>query len=270
MHAPKDLQHDFDVEPLLNEFVTSIGGELVSELISANPDFENADYLFRSSRVVVELKSLQEDFAVPERLQNKIAKLWEKWFAEGSVKFGDIFRADELPREKRRLIEKLYSEPIRRVLKKANRQLRNTADKLGVNNPRNLLLIANDGLYSLEPEFIIRTIARLLQREFSSIHGFVYFTVNRYVDIPTDENARQLWVPLYSDSAPSDLSAFVNDLGAKWLIFSEIRLAGGMLRLYERMMVTLSEGLVISSRDFPFILFVIQPPNKKVHKLPTL
>lgn len=227
MYAPKDLQHEFEVEPLLNEFVTSVGGELVSELISGNPDFENADYLFRSSRVVIELKSLQEDFADSEKLQNKTFELWKKWFGEGSVKFGHIFRTSELPRDKRRVLQRLYSEPIRRVLKKANRQLRSTAERVGISEPRNLVLIANDGLYSLEPDFIIGTIARLLQREFSSIHGFVYFTVNRYVEIPDDKNARQLWVPLYSDSsARPDLVDFVNDLGAKWFDFLGEKIGG--------------------------------------------
>jgi hypothetical protein len=48
MYAAKDLQHDFEVEPLLNEFVISVGGELVSNLISGNPDFKNAHYVFKS------------------------------------------------------------------------------------------------------------------------------------------------------------------------------------------------------------------------------
>lgn len=227
MYAPEDLQHDFEVEPLLNEFVTSVGGELVSELISGNPDFENADYLFRSSRVVIELKSFQEDFADRKKVQNKTFELWKKWFGEGSVKFGHIFRPNELPRDKRRVFQRLYSEPIRRILKKANRQLRYTGDRLGISDARNLVLIANDGLYSIEPDFIMATIARLLEREFSSIHGFVYFSVNRYVEIQTDQYAHHLWVPSYSDSsARPDLVDFVNDLGAKWFDFLGAKIGG--------------------------------------------
>lgn len=139
MYTAKDLQHDFKIEPLLNEFMISVGGELVSNLISGNPDFKNADYVFKSRRVVIELKSLQEDFAVPEKLSDKNLELWKKWFTEGEVKFRHIFHTHELPLEKRRQLGRLYSEPIRRVLKKANRQLRNTAQKLGVSEPQNLL-----------------------------------------------------------------------------------------------------------------------------------
>lgn len=226
MYAPKDLQHNFEIEPLLNEFVTSVGGELVSELIPSSPDFRNADYLFRSHRVVAELKSLREDFALPEKLSDKHLELWKKWATEGDVKFRHIFRTNELPKEKRRQLTRLYSEPIRRVLKKANRQLRTTAHKLGIAEPTNLLLIANDGLYSLEANLVIGIIAQLLEREFSSIHGFVYFTVNRYVELPIDNFAHHLWIPLYSETAHDDLVDFVDDLGVKWFDFLGEKIGG--------------------------------------------
>jgi hypothetical protein len=226
MYAAKDLQHDFEVEPLLNEFVISVGGELVSNLISGNPDFKNADYVFKSRRVVIELKSLQEDFALPEKLSDKKLELWKKWFSEGEVKFRHIFHTNELPIEKRRQLVRLYSEPIRRVLKKANRQLRTTAQKLGIGESQNLLLIANDGLYSLEPDVVIAIIAQLLEREFSSIHGFVYFTINRYVELSEDNIAHHLWIPLYSETAHDDLVDFVDDLGVKWFDFLGQKIGG--------------------------------------------
>ena len=50
--GPKDLQHSFEVEPLIHEFVRSIGGEVVEDLLHDSPDFENADYLFRADQVV--------------------------------------------------------------------------------------------------------------------------------------------------------------------------------------------------------------------------
>ena len=226
MYAAKDFQHDFEIEPLLSEFVASVGGELVSNLISGNPDFKNADYVFRSNQVVIELKSLQEDFALPEKLSDRNLELWKKWFIQGDVKFRHIFHTNELPIEKRRQLGRIYSEPIRRVLKKANRQLRNTAHRLGISEPRNLLLIANDGLYSLEPDLVIGIIAQLLMREFSSIHGFVYFTVNRYVELPIDDFAHHLWIPLYSETAHDDLVNFVDYLGVKWFDFLGEKIGG--------------------------------------------
>jgi hypothetical protein len=62
MRYPEFRIHDFDVEALFDEFVVSAGGELVKTLIGNSPNFDNADYLFRNYRVVLELKALQEDY----------------------------------------------------------------------------------------------------------------------------------------------------------------------------------------------------------------
>jgi hypothetical protein len=63
-------------------------------------------------------------------------------------------------------------------------------------------------------------------REFSSIHGFVYFTVNRYIELPNDDIAHHLWVPLYSETAHSDLVDFVDNLGVKWFDFLGEKIGG--------------------------------------------
>lgn len=223
---PEDLQHSFDVEPLFDQFVQSTGGELIKNLIPHSPNFENADYIFRTENVLAELKCLQADFALPKAIQQKVHNLYRKWIGEGSITFEMIFRPRELPRDKRRKLQRLYSEPIRRVIKKANRQLRTTAEKFSMPDAQKLLLLANDGLYSIESLPIISITASILQREFSSIQGFVYFTVNSYIEIPGDDYARQIWVSLYDDSASDDLVAFVDRLGEQWFHFFGAKIGG--------------------------------------------
>lgn len=225
--GPEDLQHSFEVEPLVHEFVREFGGEVVADLLSESPDFPNADYLFRADGVIAELKCLQSDFAAPPAIQEKVAGLYRDWFKEGSVTPGMLWRPDELPRDKRRKLKALYTKPLQRVIRKANRQLRETAAHFDMNDARRLLLIANDGLYSLESLPIVWSLADILQRGiYSNIDGFVYFMVNSYVEVPGDEYARQLWIPLYDERTPEDLPDFVNRFGRAWGDFFGQKIGG--------------------------------------------
>ena len=95
-----------------------------------------------------------------------------------------IWQPDKLPRDKRRKLKALYSGPLQNVIRKANRQLRETAKHFGMEEARKLLLVVNDGLYSMETLPIVTYIADILQRRlYSNIHGFVYFMVNSYVRV---------------------------------------------------------------------------------------
>ena len=215
--GPEDLQHSFEVEPLVHECVRDFGGEVIADLLPKSPGFPNADYLFRADRVIAELKCLQSDFAAPPAIQEKVARLYRDWFKEGSVTSAMIWQPDELPKAKRRKLKALYTKPLQRVIEKANRQLRETAAHFEMDDARKLLLIANDGLYSLESLPIVWYLADVLRRgTYSNIDGFVYFMVNSYVEIPGDEYARQLWIPLYDERAPDDLPDFVNRFGRAW------------------------------------------------------
>jgi hypothetical protein len=50
------------VEATWDEFVQTIGGQRISELLSASPNFDNADYLFEPEGVVAELKEVKTEF----------------------------------------------------------------------------------------------------------------------------------------------------------------------------------------------------------------
>lgn len=223
---PKDLQHNFEVEKLMNEFVKRAGGKLVSELISASPDFENADYVFKEENVLIELKCLQTDFPQSNSFGKKIIDLYKQWLVKQEVTLNMLFDTSKLPRNKRIYLNKLYAEPLRRIIKKANRQLRSTEQRLLLSDTKKLLIMVNDGLYSFEPPLLISMICNILQREFSSIDGFVYMTVNRYVEVPGDAYARQLWIPVYSDKAIDSLPEFVNFIGKKWGEFFAEKIGG--------------------------------------------
>jgi hypothetical protein len=223
---PKDLIHSFNVEKLINEFVESIGGNLVSELIPNSPDFENADYFFQKENLLIELKCLQTDFPQSAKFSKKVAETYENWLMSREITSEMMFNSSKLPREKRVYLNRIYSEPLRRIIKKANRQLRSTEQYFSLKNCQKLLFIVNDGLFSFEPPLLISIICNILSKEFSSIDGFVYFNVNSYVEVEGNPFARQFWIPTYSPKASVDLPDLVNLIGGKWGDFFGNKIGG--------------------------------------------
>jgi len=118
---------------------------------------------------------------------------------------------------------RIFRPPISRVLRKANRQLRETKEYFGRSGLSGALLLVNDGFTSLGPDLVRSLACNLLTTSYSSIDAFVYLTVNRYVEIQGSDVPRLVWAPTYGDHATDALHEFVNDLGRKWFTFFEAK-----------------------------------------------
>ncbi len=210
-HAP------LPVEETWNGIIRSIGGTVVAENISRSPSFENADYFFPGDLVVAELKELDTEFSDSKRFRDGYDDLhrrivqddpnWRPLLLGGDGKYPDWFYA-EFPR--------LLRPPISRVLKKANRQIRETKLHFRAPDSHGVLLLVNDKFTSFGPMHVAGLASELLAHSYSSIDCFVYLTVNTYVEVPRSELANLIWVPSYSERASDTLVAFVNELGRKW------------------------------------------------------
>src|ERR1700720_3512438 len=70
-----------DVEQAFDDYVKSVGGEVVKELLPKSPNFDNADYIFRNQQpepVIAELKCLTKDL-LKEDYQKKLNLLFDDW-----------------------------------------------------------------------------------------------------------------------------------------------------------------------------------------------
>ena len=67
------MPQQIDVEKAFADFVRGFGGEVVEDIVGASPDFRNADYLFRSNRVVAELKRVVEDKSEDDKASKKFS-----------------------------------------------------------------------------------------------------------------------------------------------------------------------------------------------------
>lgn len=215
--------HDpIPVEKAWREFIRTLGGKLVEDLVPPPRNFHNADFLFRGVEVVAELKEIQSEFSDHASFQNAFDSLMKRVLDEDPSWKPSLFGGTTgLPSWFDRELVRLFRDPISRILKRANRQLRETKSHFGIASPTGLLLLVNDGFTSLWPDHIRWLVADLLVQSYSSIDCVVYLTVNTYVEYAKNETPGLMWAPLYSDRAPESLVGFVDDLGRRWFDYME-------------------------------------------------
>lgn len=213
------------IEETWNQFIHDTGGIIVSSILSKSPKFENADYLYQEEQVVLELKEIETEFTNSESFKNKFTKLIERLLKEnpdwkpallgGSEKVPQWFLIDFV---------RIARPNISRILKKANRQIRDTKNYFNFKTPHGILLFVNDGFAGITPDFIFALVCNLLTNSFSSIDCVVYLTVNRYIEIKGSNIPRLVWWPAYSNRADKFLSEFINELGRKWFEYLEVKI----------------------------------------------
>jgi hypothetical protein len=219
------------VEETFQQFVRQTGGEVIADLVSKSPSFKNADFLYRSENVVLELKEVETEFTGTESFANGFERLLNRLIAEnpdwrpsllgGSGTYPSWFMTEYI---------RLSRPPISRILKKANKQLRETKDYFGIERSSGILLFVNDGFTGIDPYLVQAMASDLLVNDYSSIDCFLYLTVNRYVAIKDSDVPRLVWWPIYSNRIDDSLVDFVNDLGRKWFRFLEEKIGPFTLR----------------------------------------
>lgn len=205
------------VESTWDGFVARAGGVRVSALPNASDAMENADYLFASEQVVVELKEIESSLNSSIRFVKDFDTLMRRVVAQNPEWRPRLFGGTETyPAWFYPEYIRLFRPPISRILKKANRQIRSTKSQLGIEANCGILILVNDGFTMLPPDWVRALAASPLIHSYSSIDCLIYTTLNRYVEVRGSDLAHLLWAPTYSEKAPDQLQLFVNDLGRRW------------------------------------------------------
>jgi hypothetical protein len=213
--------HDpLPVEPTWNEFVQTVGGQLISNLLPKLPRAENADYVFLEAGVVAELKEITTEFSRSEAFNHGLGMLIQRATAEcPSWRPGYLGGHGERPKWFNEELVRLFRPQISRILKKANRQLRASKQHFHIKTSTGVLVFVNDGFTMIGPDIVQALACNLLLHSYSSIDCFLYVTVNRYVAIVGSDVPRLVWAPIYSNRAPDSLVEFIDDLGDRWYQF---------------------------------------------------
>lgn len=210
------------VEASWREFVRSIGGMVLDDVLPKQRQFENADFAFPEESVIVELKEIETEFSSSSMFRAGFDSLMRRLMAEDPNWRPALFGGTgKTPKWFTPEFVRLFRPPLSRVLKKANRQLRETKSHLNIQASTGVLLLVNYGFTAISAELIRAQISELLTHSYSSIDCFIYLTVNRYIEIAGSDQPRLLWVPTYSDRVSEGLIAFVDNLGRQWFDFIE-------------------------------------------------
>jgi hypothetical protein len=214
--------HDpIPVEPTFDEFVRSVGGKRVSDLLPKNPNFENADYLFESDDIVAKLKEITTEFSKANGFFEKHYGIVREFRKRNLISWGDLVRGGPFPPEYHLEYIRLFRPTIQRILKKANRQIKSSKEALKRRDSQGLLIIVNDGFTSVSPFKVRALISDSLVSSYKSISAFIYVTVNTYVELRDSDYAHLIWAAVYAPDTPDSLVDFVDNLGRKWRSFLE-------------------------------------------------
>lgn len=210
-----------DVEAEFDKCVSAAGGQRVSEIVGQSPNFNNADYIFSKSCVVAELKCLEENQGRSENLKEKIHKLYNQYVNDGKTNliiYGEVeVEANQVSENFAREVLELYRKPIQGVIKKANKQLRQTKEQLKLDDYFGLLLLVNDGHEFLSPDQVKWVLSNTLSRGgYSSINGVIFFTVNMTARHPDYEDDLLIWATMDRPKSPKLADSFSDELKSAW------------------------------------------------------
>lgn len=186
-------------EEEFDECVKLINGIKVSDLVGSSPGFSNADYLFNEYNVVAELKCLEEDKIKDSNIRDKASEIYRRCLEENKapvIVYGAAKISSEgFPEKYKKELIELYRKPIRRVMEKANKQIRETKKYLNKKDAHGLLILANDGHTALDPNHVMWILNETFNRDgFSSINSILFFTVNLIAEHPDINKNLLVWI----------------------------------------------------------------------------
>lgn len=159
------IEVDFDI------FMKSIGYTRVSDDVGASPDFQNADYVCKSKKIVVELKAINKDHFVDGGIIDSLQTIVMQPVNIDEEGLGQY--SFSLPNANREGKIDNIEEPLRRIIKKANNQIKETKSYYGFPEGEGYLIIAQIGMPSIGAEVTAALVRKILNHEFKNIDGAI-------------------------------------------------------------------------------------------------
>ena len=219
-----------DVKGLFDEFVKSIGGELIESFLPNSPNVENADYFLERGSIICELKCLEIEYN--DRIQNLV----DQWMDErrigqvyGELPFNKIIEGhsdqEELNREALNKIRKAFE----RVVKEANNQIKETKKYFTLPNSKGLLIIVNLANLVLEPDiaaWLLQSVLDSKRNIFKSIDTIIFLTIDIEGKLPKVPTHFKLWLQISRSENEQIDPVFADYLQGTWAHFIGIKLQG--------------------------------------------
>ncbi len=166
------------------------------------PKFDNADYFFKKYNVIAELKCLVDDKNNDKHFQCRIDDIFKKNLVNsGIVVFGSpVISTDQLSSECTKEIAELFRKPIRGVMKKANKQIRETKSNMEMNDAHGLLILINNTNSAVDPSRVMWILNESFRRDsFRSINSVLFLTLDLKATHPNLQDEVIVWIESYRD-----------------------------------------------------------------------
>ncbi len=197
------------IEQEFDRFMALLECTRVSDEVGSSPNFNNADYVNQLNKVVIELKVLNKDFFPNGGIIDSLSSIIIKPVNIAQTGCGQyVFELPEINREGK---NDNFEEPLRRILKKANKQLKDTKKYYwGDNISYGFLIFAQVGI-TISPEITALLIQKLINKEFSSIDGVIICTPYHDLINPTTlkKNPNCLSVVRQDDENKINLCSYI-------------------------------------------------------------
>ena len=163
-------------EAIFDEFIVWFGGEIVTNLFDETHELpNNADYLLFERTVVAELKCLQKEYYNNKEIGEKFKKQINEWLCQKRIPKSDIKgNLIDIPKNLAPKVVDVFAAPLKKAVKKANKQIKATKEYFNIPNAKGLLIMTNEKNSSLYPELAFHILGRLFKKEYSSIDSFIY------------------------------------------------------------------------------------------------
>lgn len=165
---PEQIEREFDI---LFETIKYLR---VDKLVGNTPDFANADYINLTKKVIVELKVIDKDFFKEGGIVDAINGIIP--VPKDVNPDGTGWYEVKMPNENRNGRVDTMEELLRRIIKKANKQLKETNSRLLKNNGVGFLILAINMETSIDPAIIRAMSIKILKKEFKSVNGVIFCT----------------------------------------------------------------------------------------------
>jgi hypothetical protein len=162
------LEEDF------NTLFKLIGFNRVDEQVGKSPTFHNADYISRKSEMVVELKIIEKDFFKDGGMidsLNAIVPAGPHPLTSDGLLLPGVYNIT-IPSPNREGKHDNFEEPLRRSIKKANSQLKETRHELLEGKGYGVIVIALHMPTLIDIHSVTRLVDKLMH-EFTSITGYL-------------------------------------------------------------------------------------------------
>jgi hypothetical protein len=199
------------VEDAVERVVRQVGGLPVKDLLPTGVDLpRNADFVFQKYGVVGELKRLKKNQSEDIKMSAKMQQLYNGWVAQRRrvpIVYGRAaVNLRSLPADCAEEMLSVLKVPILRRIRKANEQIKSTKRDLHMEDAVGLLLLAQDGDYSIGPEAVFCLVARSLKAgPFRGIDHVIHFNANVPASRPNDSLGYMFWAHARRDENGPEL-----------------------------------------------------------------